>query len=285
MDISVMRIVSEIEEMREITSQARREGKRVVLVPTMGYLHEGHVALLKRGRELGDLLVMSIFVNPIQFGPSEDFATYPSDIEGDMKEAERAGVDVVFKPDQEAFYPEGFQTFVEVRRLQKNLCGLFRPGHFVGVATVVLKLFNIVLPNVAVFGEKDYQQLAVVRQMVSDLHLDVEVVGHPIVREPDGLAMSSRNSYLTSDERESALSIHQALRRGRELFESGEREAAIVIDGMKEVLSREPIVAVEYVKVCDCETLDDINEMRDRTLLAVAARIGRTRLIDNTVVI
>ena len=279
-----MRIVTEIEAMRDISSQARREGKRVVLVPTMGYLHEGHVALLKRGRGLGDLLVMSIFVNPIQFGPSEDFATYPSDIEGDMKEAERAGVDVVFKPDQEAFYPEGFQTFVEVRRLQRNLCGLFRPGHFVGVATVVLKLFNIVRPNVAVFGEKDYQQLAVIRQMVSDLHLDVEVEGHPIIREPDGLAMSSRNSCLTPRERISALSIHRALRRGRELFEDGESEATVVIEGMKEALSREPTVAVEYVKVCDCETLEDIDEMREGALLAVAARIGRTRLIDNTVV-
>ncbi len=280
-----MKIVREIEEMREITSQARREGKRVALVPTMGYLHAGHVALLKRGRELGDLLVMTIFVNPTQFGPSEDFTTYPSDIKGDMGKAERAGVDIIFQPDGEALYPEGFQTFVEVRRLQKNLCGLSRPGHFVGVATVVLKLFNIVRPDVAIFGEKDYQQLAVIRRMVSDLHLDIEVEGHSIVREPDGLAMSSRNSYLSPDERASALLLHRAICRGRELFESGERAAAIVIDGMKEVLSREPTVAVEYVKVCDCETLDDINEMREGTLLAVAARIGRTRLIDNTVVI
>ena len=278
-----MKIVREIEEMKEIASQARREGERVVLVPTMGYLHEGHVALLKQGRELGGLLIMTIFVNPTQFGPSEDFGSYPRDVEGDMRKAEQAGVDVVFMPDGEALYPEGFQTFIEVRRLQKHLCGLSRPGHFVGVATVVLKLFNIVGPHTAVFGEKDYQQLAVIRRMVSDLHLDVEVVGHPIVREPDGLAMSSRNSYLTTKERQAALSLHQALSRGMELFEHGERDAAVVMEAMKEILSREPTVAVEYVKVCNRETLEDIDDIRGGALLAVAVRIGKTRLIDNAV--
>ncbi|MFQ5585566.1 MAG: pantoate--beta-alanine ligase [Thermodesulfobacteriota bacterium] len=270
--------------MREMATLARREGRRVALVPTMGYLHEGHVALLKRGRELGDLLVMSLFVNPIQFGPTEDYATYPSDLETDMKQAGRAGVDIIFKPDRESLYPDGFQTFVEVRRLQRNLCGLFRPGHFIGVATVVLKLFNIVRPHVAVFGEKDYQQLAVIRQMVADLNLDIEIEGHPIVREPDGLAMSSRNSYLTPQERDSAASLYRALCRGRELFDDGEREATVVINGMKEVLSREPAVAVEYVKVCDNEAIEDIYEIRGSALLAIAARIGRTRLFDNIVV-
>ncbi|MFQ5330351.1 MAG: pantoate--beta-alanine ligase [Thermodesulfobacteriota bacterium] len=279
-----MKIVREIEAMREITSQARLEGVRIALVPTMGYLHEGHVALLRRGRELGGLLVMTSFVNPTQFGPSEDFADYPRDVEGDMRKAEQAGVDVVFMPEGEALYPEGFQTFVEVSRLQKHLCGLSRPGHFVGVATVVLKLFNIVGPHTAVFGEKDYQQLAVIRRMVSDLHLDIAVVSHPIVREADGLAMSSRNSYLTTKERGAALSLYLALRRGMELFENGERDAAVVMEAMKEILLREPTVAVEYVKVCNRETLDAIDNLNDGALLAVAAGIGRTRLIDNVVV-
>jgi len=279
-----VKIVREIGKMREITSQARLEGKRVALVPTMGYLHAGHLELLRRGRESGDLLVMTIFVNPTQFAPSEDFAAYPRDIKGDMVKAEEAGVDVLFQPEGEALYPDGFQTFVEVRSLQRHLCGLSRPGHFAGVATVVLKLFNIVRPHVAVFGEKDYQQLAMIRRMVADLNLDIEVVGHPIVREADGLAMSSRNSYLTPKERGAALSLHRALRRGRELFDEGESDAVVVIEAMRERLSREPDVAVEYVEACDSVTLEKLDEIRSGALLAVAARVGKTRLIDNAVV-
>ena len=279
-----MRVIEEIEEMVEAVSRARREGKRVVFVPTMGYLHEGHIALLKRGRELGDLLVMSIFVNPIQFGPAEDFTTYPSDLETDKKQAKRGGVDVIFTPRRDELFPGEYQTFVEVRSLQRNLCGLFRPTHFTGVATIVLKLFNIVRPHCAVFGEKDYQQLAVIRRMVEDLHLPVEVEGCPIVREPDGLAMSSRNSYLTPEERRSALAIYRALCKGQALFEDGERDAMAVIGGMKEVLNREKGVKVEYLKVCDRTTLVDIYDIGEAALLAVAARVGRTRLIDNIVV-
>ncbi len=280
-----MRVVEDIKEMQSIAASARKDGKKIVFIPTMGYLHEGHTGLLKRGRKLGDLLLMSIFVNTIQFGPAEDYKTYPIDIETDIKHAEKAGVDVLFHPDKDKIYPEGYQTFVEVRHLQRNLCGLFRPGHFVGVATIVLKLLNIVRPHIAIFGEKDYQQLVVIRRMISDLNLGIDLLSFPIVREHDGLAASSRNSYLTPRERKSAASIYKALCKGHELFEDGEREVRHIINGVRRILEKEHLVSVEYVKICDLDTLEDIYDIDRTALLAIAAKIGRVRLIDNLILV
>ncbi len=276
-----MMVVNNIRKMRDISARARGEGGRVVFVPTMGSLHEGHLSLLKRGADFGGLLVMSIFVNPLQFGPGEDYLTYPRDIDRDTEMAEDAGADVVFIPNEAEIYPEGFQTSVDVPFLGRNLCGHFRPHHFGGVTTVLLKLFNIVEPHVAIFGEKDYQQIVIVRRMVSDLNLDIEIDTVPVVRERDGLAMSSRNGYLKPDERMAAGAIYKALLAGKSCFDSGSRDASIIIGEVEDVLSVQPMVSIQYVKICDLDTLEDVDTIEDGALLAVAAMVGRTRLIDN----
>jgi pantoate--beta-alanine ligase len=278
-----MRVVKDIEEMQGIAASAREDAEKIVFVPTMGYLHEGHMGLLKKGRDIGGLLVMSIFVNPMQFGPAEDYMTYPSNIETDIKQAEKAGVDIIFHPDKDEIYPEGYQTFIEIRRLQRNLCGLLRPGHFIGVATVLLKLFNIIRPHAAILGEKDYQQFVLIKRMVSDLNLGIDLLSSPIVREHDGLAASSRNSYLMPKERKSATSIYKALCKGHELFEDGERESRHIIEGVRGILEKERLISVEYVKVCALDTLEDIYNIERKALLAIAVKIGRVRLIDNFV--
>jgi pantoate--beta-alanine ligase len=276
-----MKVVEDIAEMKDISIKAHNLGLTVVLVPTMGYLHEGHMELIKKGGAIGDLLVVSIFVNPAQFGPKEDFSTYPRDLERDFKMAEEAGVGVVFHPPLEKVYPEAHRTLVEVGGLGEKLCGQSRPGHFRGAATVVLKLFNIVMPDKAVFGLKDYQQLIVIKRMVEDLNMDVDVVACETVREADGLAMSSRNSYLDTGQRQAARTIPRSLDAARTAFSRGERMSAKVIEKVKKIIENEPLAVIDYVKVCDPVTLNDIDRIGKKALLAVAVRIGKARLIDN----
>jgi pantoate--beta-alanine ligase len=280
--------VSEPALLRSRVRAARRSGQRIAFVPTMGYLHDGHESLLKEGRRRGDLLVLSIFVNPTQFGPKEDLSRYPRDLDGDLRRARAAGVDLVFTPERDAMYPPGHQTRVEVTQLERGLCGDRRPGHFVGVATVVLKLFNLVEPDVALFGEKDFQQLQVIRRMVLDLNLGVEVVGCPIVREPDGLAMSSRNSYLSPVERERARLLSQTLFDARSRFASGERESDHLVGRARSFFARalppEDLPRLDYLELRDAETLDPVTGPVTRpVVLAIAAFVGATRLIDNVV--
>lgn len=278
-----MQIISSIRQMQALTTSLRREGKRITFVPTMGFLHEGHASLLRAGRKLGDVLVLSIFVNPIQFGQNEDLDRYPRDMERDCRIAAECGVDIVFTPDAAGMYPPGFQTGVMVRDISLPLCGASRPGHFDGVATVVTKLFNIVQPDLALFGRKDYQQLAVIRRMVSDLSMPVEIVGMPIVREADGLAMSSRNAYLTAEQRNSALCLHRSIVAVRRLFADGQRSAALLKRAVMEIIEQEPAVLIEYVEFRDGATLDEQEAVDNATLLALAVKVGQTRLIDNTV--
>jgi len=278
-----MEVIKSPSEMQQRASAWRREGKVIAFVPTMGYFHEGHLSLMREGRKRGDVLVVSIFVNPTQFGPGEDFDRYPRDMKRDLRMAEEVGVDVIFAPTVEEMYPEGYQTYVEVEKVTQHLCGLSRPGHFRGVTTVVTKLFNIVKPHVALFGQKDYQQLITIERMVKDLNMDVEIVGMPTVREEDGLAASSRNVYLSPEERKAALSLYRSLRRAEELFSEGVRESQRILEEVKGVLEAEPLVKIDYVHVCDPETLEDIEgPIGERALVAVAAKVGTTRLIDNT---
>ncbi len=279
-----MRRIVSIKEMQELANSWKREGKKIGFVPTMGFLHEGHLSLVRKAKELSDKLVVSIFVNPIQFGPSEDFNKYPRDIERDCMLLEKEGVDVVFIPDAKEMYPEGFQTYVEVTELTKGLCGAFRPGHFRGVTTVVLKLFNIVKPDIAIFGEKDYQQLQVIKRMVKDLNLDVEVVGAPTVREPDGLAMSSRNTYLSEKERESALSLYRALSLAQELVEKGVLSVQKLKKELKDFIESYPYTKVQYIEFVDPENLKPVEEIKAPTLCALAVFVGNARLIDNSII-
>ncbi|HEX16541.1 MAG TPA: pantoate--beta-alanine ligase [Deltaproteobacteria bacterium] len=278
-----MEVIKDPKEMQRRAEAWRLQGRRIAFVPTMGYFHEGHLSLMREGRRLGDVLVVSIFVNPTQFGPSEDYERYPRDLERDLRLAEEVGVDVVFAPQASEMYPEGFQTYVEVTELQKHLCGRFRPGHFRGVATVVAKLFNIVKPHVAIFGRKDYQQLLIIRRMVEDLNMDVEVVGMPTVRESDGLAASSRNTYLRPEERQAALALYRSLKRAEELFAEGRRNPSDILREVHSVLDKEPLLQVEYVELCHPETLQPLEGEFQKGLLAIAARVGSTRLIDNIV--
>jgi pantoate--beta-alanine ligase len=278
-----MIVIEPITEMREWSEAQRRAGRRIVFVPTMGFLHEGHLCLVRDARLRGDLVVVSIFVNPAQFGPGEDFAAYPRDFERDRQMLEAEGVDVLFYPSGAEIYPFGAQTFVEVEKLSAPLCGAVRPRHFRGVATVVAKLLNIVHPHAAIFGEKDYQQLQVIRRMVRDLLMDVEIIGYPIVREADGLAMSSRNCYLTAAERQAAVCLSRALCKAERWFQRGETAAAALVQLVGAELDKEPLAHVEYVQLCDAETLDEVVEIRAPAVLALAVRIGKARLIDNRV--
>jgi len=254
----------------------------VGLVPTMGYLHEGHLSLARRARADSDHVVASIFVNPAQFGPAEDYQRYPRDPERDLHLLEAEGTDVVFMPSAEEMYPAGFDTWVEVgQSLTDRLEGAARPGHFRGVTTVVAKLFEIVRPQRVYFGQKDAQQLAVIRKMVADLNMDLEVVGLPTMREADGLAMSSRNSYLAGEERRAAIVLWRSLCRAEELFDGGERRAETICEAMRAVLAKEPLAQVEYVSVTDAATLQELERIAGPALVSLAVRIGRTRLIDN----
>jgi len=270
-----------IDQVRRAVREARGRGRKVGLVPTMGALHEGHASLLRAARGEAGCLVVSIFVNPTQFGPGEDLGRYPRPLEKDMELCRREGVDVVFTPSAAEMYPDGFATSVHVAGLAEKMCGALRPGHFDGVSTVVAKLFAIVQPDLAYFGEKDAQQLAIVRRMTADLDLPLEIRGCPLVREPDGLALSSRNAYLSADERRQALALSAALAEARLAIAAGGRDAAKVAGAVRRRLEAAPGVELQYVAVVDPDTLTDLERIADKVLVAVAAKVGRTRLIDN----
>lgn len=276
-----MEIIRSPTAMTVWSNRAAAQGKVIALVPTMGFFHEGHLSLMRLARRRAEAVVVSLFVNPMQFGPAEDLDRYPRDFERDAALAAREGVDVLFAPEAEAMYPEGFQTRIAVEELSQGLCGASRPGHFEGVATVVTKLFHIVRPRLAVFGEKDFQQLAVIRRMVQDLDLGIDIVGHPIVREADGLAMSSRNAYLSPSERRVAQSLSQGLRRVRERFAAGERDPA-ALASLAHAVMEAAGAEVEYAEVVDPRDLAGVDLASAEDVCAVAARVGSTRLIDNT---
>ncbi len=278
-----MEIIYNIPLMQKKADQLRVKGKKIGFVPTMGFFHEGHLELMRVARKNADVVVVSIFVNPIQFGPSEDYSRYPRDIERDKKKAQEVGVDILFIPSVEEMYPEGFQTKVRVEKLTQHLCGLFRPGHFDGVTTVVTKLFNIVKPHIAVFGEKDYQQLLVIKRMVKDLNMDIHIIGVPTVREADGLAMSSRNTYLTPEERKSALCLKKSIDLAKEMVEKGETDASVIKKKVEELISSYPFTKIQYVSICDPETLEEVSQIKDRALIAMAVFVGNARLIDNAI--
>lgn len=274
--------VSAIDTLRQKVRTWKQKGLRVGLVPTMGYLHEGHLSLVRIACEHADRVIVSIFVNPTQFGPNEDLDRYPRDIEGDREKIIQAGAHLLFLPEAEVIYPPGAQTFVEVKELSKPLCGEDRPIHFQGVATVVSKLFVIAQPDVAVFGEKDFQQLTLIRQMVRDLHFPVEIVGGPTVREHDGLAMSSRNAYLGEEQRQAAVCLSQALRKARALFASGQTDAATVARAAREVIEQTPHAHVQYLELRDALTLQEVKgPLQETDRLFLAVKFGQTRLIDN----
>jgi len=280
-----MRIIRKISIMQKVADKLREEGKSIGFIPTMGALHEGHLSLMQRARRDNDILVISIFVNPAQFGPGEDYRRYPRPFGKDRSLAQREGVDIIFYPSVSEMYGKEYSTYVEVERLSEGLCGLFRPGHFRGVASVVCKLFNIVKPNIAYFGQKDYQQLRIVKRMVKDLNMEVEIRECPIVREPDGLAISSRNSYLSPQEREEALSLYRALKCAKSLINNGS-SIRDVISRMEKIIQREPHAKIDYIKIVDPQTLEDVKTVRSRrkVLVALAVWIGKTRLIDNILV-
>jgi pantoate--beta-alanine ligase len=267
----------------DLRSQRRSFSRTVGLVPTMGYLHEGHLSLVRRAREECEHVVVSIFVNPTQFGPKEDLSSYPSDLDRDLSLLEPLGTDLVWTPTAEIMYPQGYQTWVEVEAITRPLEGAMRPGHFKGVTTVVAKLFNGVQPDKAYFGQKDAQQAAVIRQMRRDLSYPIEIVICPIVREPDGLAMSSRNVYLDTEQRKAATVLYRSLSAAKEAYEDGVREAETLRQIMKDVLASEPLAQVQYVSCADYDTLEELNTATGKTLLSMAVFVGKTRLIDNFV--
>lgn len=278
-----MDIITTVEGVRKQVKEWRKEGLTVGLVPTMGYLHEGHKSLIDKAVAENDRVVVSVFVNPIQFGPSEDLASYPRDLERDAELCEKAGANVIFHPEDSEMYFDDFCTYVDMDDLTKGLCGKTRPTHFRGVCTVVSKLFHIVAPDRAYFGQKDAQQLAVIRRMVRDLNFDLEIVGCPIVREEDGLAKSSRNTYLSAEERKAAVVLHKGLTEGEKLLEAGEKDAAKVIAAVREVIEKEPLAKIDYVELVDWNTLKPVNTVEDTVLMAIAVYIGKTRLIDNVI--
>ncbi len=277
-----MQVIHQKSQLREFLKKERRAGKSIGFVPTMGYLHEGHASLIRSARQANDVVVVSVFVNPTQFGPNEDLDAYPRDTEKDLALLGAEGVDFAFFPSAEDIYPEGFITYVEVQGpITKALCGGSRPGHFKGVTTVVAKLFNMVAPDRAYFGQKDAQQVAVIEQMVRDLNFDLEIVPCPTVRESDGLAMSSRNAYLSGDERVQALTISKALFEAREMIDQGERSAGRINDHITQRFGTMNDAVIDYVSIVDARTLADIETLTGDVLIAVAVKVGRTRLIDN----
>ena len=279
-----MEITGSIREVRAQVKEWRRQGLTVGLVPTMGYLHEGHKSLIDAARKENDRVVVSIFVNPMQFGPKEDLASYPRDLEKDAKLCEEAGVDLIFHPQPEEMYQPGFCSYVDMNGLTTELCGKSRPIHFRGVQTVVLKLFHIVTPDRAYFGQKDAQQLAVVKRMVRDLNVGTQIIGCPIIREEDGLAKSSRNTYLNEKERQAALVLSRSLNAGKALVEAGETDAQAVRKAITQEIEKEPMAKIDYVDVVDFDTITPIEIIQGSVLVAIAVYIGKTRLIDNFIV-
>ncbi|GAB6158583.1 pantoate--beta-alanine ligase [Desulfotomaculum varum] len=278
-----MRLCKTVEEMRSYVNAVRAEGKTVGLVPTMGYLHQGHLSLMQEAKRRCDVVVVSIFINPTQFGPQEDYQAYPRDLQRDAGLAAEVGVDVIFAPEVTEMYPPDFNTFVEVAGVSEPLCGASRPGHFRGVATIVTKLFNIVRPHMAFFGRKDFQQVLVIKRLVEDLNLDVVIVDLPIVREEDGLALSSRNVYLTAEERRAALVLSRSLDLARRRVAAGERNIARLKELVEQEIISEPLAAIDYVEILSLPRLKPLDTLQDKALLALAVRFGKTRLIDNTV--
>ena len=276
-----MEITGKIDEVRRKVKEWRKQGLSVGLVPTMGYLHEGHKSLIDRAVAENDRVVVSDFVNPIQFGAGEDLATYPRDIEADKRLCGQAGAHLIFHPQPAEMYAPDFSTYVEMQEVSEGLCGKTRPTHFRGVCTVVCKLFHIVMPDRAYFGQKDAQQLAVIRRMVRDLDMDIQIVGCPIIREPDGLAKSSRNTYLNEEERKAALVLSKAVFHGQDLMEKGERDAGTILSSMKKLIEAEPLAKIDYVEMVDADTIAPLAKAQGRVLTAMAVYIGSTRLIDN----
>lgn len=281
-----MRVITKVKEMQKVADELRKEGKIIGVVPTMGYLHEGHLSLIRIAKEKSDVVITTIFVNPLQFAPNEDYDKYPRDLERDVKLAQSAGCDIIFHPSVEEMYPENFLTYVEVEKLTKVLEGEFRPTHFRGVTTVVAKLFNITKPHIAVFGQKDAQQALIIKQMVRDLNFDIEIIVAPIVRESDGLAMSSRNVYLSESERKDATVLYQSLKLAEKLIEEGERNSGVIISKMEELIKSKPTAKIDYIAIVDPNTLEKVENLSEgkEYLIALAVRIGSTRLIDNTLV-
>jgi pantoate--beta-alanine ligase len=278
-----MKIIQKPEDVQKISNDIRKNNQRIGFVPTMGYLHDGHISLLKAARDQTDYVVLSIFVNPTQFGPQEDLSIYPNDLPKDLNVAEQAGVDMVFTPTEKVLYGTNYQTFVNLNELPSHLCGLHRPSHFRGVATIVTKLFNIVKPHVAFFGEKDYQQLAVIRQMALDLNFDIQIIGCPIIREDDGLAMSSRNVFLSKKQRQSALYLNKALMLSQQKVSQGVTDTEIIIKEAKKLIESQPETSIDYINICDMNTLIDIPSIDRDCLMALAVKLGKTRLIDNCI--
>ena len=276
-----MRLVKIIKEVKEIVNKWKKQGLSVGFIPTMGYLHEGHKSLILRSVKENDKNVVSVFINPIQFGPNEDLASYPRDIEHDKVLVEATGVDLIFNPEQEEMYSKHFTTLVNTNEVSENLFGAKHPVHFGGVCTVLTKLFNIVNPNRAYFGQKDAQQLAVVKRFVKDLNFDIEIIGCPIIREADGLAKSSRNTYLNKEERQAALILSKSLNQGLEAIKNGERNAKVVIDIITKSLETEKLARIDYVSIVDNDNIQYIDEIKGEILCAIAVYIGKTRLIDN----
>lgn len=279
-----MEIFKTSSEMRAWSDAMHRSGETISFVPTMGYLHDGHLSLMEKGRSICSSLVVSIFVNPTQFGENEDLAAYPKSIDRDLQLIESKGGKAVFLPDREEIYPENYQTYVTLESLPNHLCGISRPVHFRGVATIITKLFNIVRPDVAIFGTKDFQQLQVIRQLNHDLNFGIEIIGAPIVRESDGLAMSSRNKYLKPEQRASALSLSQACLKVKQMVEAGERDASGLKSKIKNFIDSFPETRVDYISICNPNTLDEVTEIDGEVLFALAVEVGRARLIDNILV-
>lgn len=278
-----MKVIRSVKKMQSFSEAHREKGERIAFVPTMGYFHEGHLQLMREAKKMADHVVTSIYVNPTQFGPKEDFSKYPRDFDRDLKMAESAGVDVIFYPANKEMYPVGYQTYVDVEKVTQNLCGASRPGHFRGVTTICCKLFNIVKPHVAIFGKKDFQQFITIKRMVADLNMDLQITGFPTVREADGLAMSSRNQYLQENERPSALTLFKALKLAEKLYAGGERNASVIINAADKLITKSSHTLIDYIKICDAGTLKDVDTIKRQAFMALAVKVGKTRLIDNHV--
>ncbi len=279
-----MRKITSVKEMKATARELKSHGKTIGFVPTMGYLHEGHLSLVRKSIQKAEVTVVSVFVNPAQFGPKEDFKEYPRDLNRDLQILEKEGVDYLFYPDAEEMYPPGYRTYIRVHDLEDKLCGRSRPGFFRGVCTIVLKLFNIVDPDVAFFGQKDAQQAIILQKMVEDLHLDVKIEVLPIVRDEDGLALSSRNEYLNTEEREAALVLSRSLQEAKKIIKAGERRAAVIIKKIEDMISQEPLAKIDYLEIVDLDELKPIEMIKDGSLLALAVWVGKTRLIDNLMI-
>ena len=278
-----MKVIESAKKMQSYSDSLRRQGQKIAFVPTMGYFHDGHLCLMKEAKKMADCVVVSIYVNPTQFGPQEDLSQYPRDFDRDLRMAESVNADVVFYPSNKEMYPAGYQTYVDVEKVTQNLCGISRPGHFRGVTTVCNKLFNIVKPHIAVFGKKDFQQFISIKRMVDDLNMDLQIIGLPTVRETDGLAMSSRNKYLQKNEKPSALTLSKSLKLAQKLYSGGEKKSAVIISKVEKLIKRAPYTKIDYIKICSTKTLKDVNEVKGQSVIALAVKVGTTRLIDNHV--